>query len=163
MQRSYSPSSYDDDYCLKPPLLLWLAALYLSRGVLLPLLMGMGSMIGTNPDALNLFHQLWSVEALIPSSVAAVVCLALFRRGPSASSVVRWIWAHGRVFLASAAALDLLLSVLPLVRTRELGADTAPALFVGAADLYFLVYVLAARRVRDTFGDFPPRVAIRKR
>jgi hypothetical protein len=28
-----------------------------------------------------------------------------------------------------------------------------------AADAYFLLYVLLARRIRDTFADFPPRQA----
>lgn len=35
MARRYTPSSYDDYFCLKPPVLLWIAALYLSRAVVL--------------------------------------------------------------------------------------------------------------------------------
>jgi len=163
MRSSYGPSSYDDDYCLKPPLLLWLATLYLSRAILLPLLMGMGSAMGASRDALKLFRDLWSVEALIPSTIAAAVFFALLRRAPSASGAVRWIWGRGRLFLTVAAVLDLMLSVLPLVKTLELDAQTAPSLFAGAADLYFLLYVLLARRVRDTFGDFPPRIETPKK
>lgn len=36
MPRTYSPASYDDNWCLKPPLLLWVALIYLSRAISLP-------------------------------------------------------------------------------------------------------------------------------
>jgi len=44
--RRYSLASYDRHLCLKPPLLLWLAALFLSRAISLPLVIGLGSLGG---------------------------------------------------------------------------------------------------------------------
>jgi len=163
MQSTYAPSSYDDYFCLKPSFLLWVAVVYLSKAILMPIVMGMGSFIGVNRDALTLFHELWNVQALLPSAIAAAVLLALLRRAPSASRAVRWIWAHGRIFLAVAAVLDLILSVAPLARIGELNDQTVPSLFAGAADVYFLLYILLARRVRDTFCDFPPRLEAAKK
>ena len=43
---SYSPSNYDDEMCLKPPLLLWLAVLFLCRAIMLPVVIGIGHKIG---------------------------------------------------------------------------------------------------------------------
>jgi hypothetical protein len=158
MQSTYAPSSYDDYYCLKPTLLLWLAVVYLSRAILMPLLMGVGHFFNVNGDALQMFRDLWRAEALLPSAIAGAVFIALLRRAPSASRAVRWIWAHGRLLLAVAAVLDFTLSVVPLVRIGELNERTMPSLFAGVVDLYFLLYISVARRVRDTFSDFPPYI-----
>jgi len=35
-------------------------------------------------------------------------------------------------------------------------------LFASGMDVYFLVYILGARRVRDSFLDFPPRLEAAK-
>jgi hypothetical protein len=158
MQSSYAPSSYDDYDCLKPSLLLWLAVLYLSRAIVMPIVMGLGSYIGVNNDALKMFRDLWSVQALLPSAIAALVFVALVRRAPGASRPVRWIWTHGRMFLCTAAVLDLILSVMPLARIGEINDQTVPSLLAAVVDLYFLLYLLVARRVRDTFSDFPPHL-----
>jgi hypothetical protein len=163
MQTPYSDSSYDDYACLKPPLLLWVTAVYLSRAIILPFFMGMSSTLGTSHEILDVFHDLWNVQALIPSTIAAAVFIALLRRGPGASSAVRWVWAHGRAFLAVAAVLDLIVTMLPLARNFELDQQTAPGLIAAVVDLYFLLYVVLAQRVRDTFGDFPPRLDIREK
>jgi hypothetical protein len=38
---------------------------------------------------------------------------------------------------------------------RQVTDQLVATLFGSGVDVYFLVYVLAARRVRDTFADFP--------
>jgi hypothetical protein len=57
--------------------------------------------------------------------------------------------------LALSAGLDVALSVVQLT-TSQLGDPPVIALGAALADLYFLAYILIARRVRDTFSDFPP-------
>ncbi len=155
-QNSYSESSYDDNLCLKPPLLLWLAVLYLSRAVTLPAAMGIGAFAGVNADAIGMFHKLWSMQTLFPSLIAICILYALCRRVPNASKPVRWIWANGRILLAVSAGVDLVLSLISLIQQGEINDQSLMSLLAAAADAYFLLYVLVARRVRDAFSEFPP-------
>jgi hypothetical protein len=152
---SYPESCFDDDFCLKPPVLLWAAVLFLSRGAALPIVFGLGRFAGVNADALGVLHALWRSDALIPAAFAAPVLYSLVRRLPSASRPVRWIWAHGRALLVLSVLADLALAALSIRGFSELG-DALPAICAGIADAYFLLYLLAARRIRDTFTDFPP-------
>ena len=155
-QKSYSESSYDNYLCLKPPMLLWLAVLYLCRAVTLPAAMGIGTFAGVNADAIALFHGLWSMQTLLPSVIAFCVLYALCRRVPNASVPVRWIWANGRILLAVSAGMDLALSLISLIRQGEIDDQAMMSLLAAAADAYFLFYILLARRVRDAFSEFPP-------
>ena len=154
----YAASSYDGYLCLKPPMLLWLAILYLSRALTLPIAMGVGSFAGVNHDAIALLQGLWSLPTLVPSLMAVSVLYAMCRRQPGASRAVRWIWAHGRAMLVASALLDCILSLMPLLGSGNIDDRIPPSLFVAGFDLYFAVYVLMAPRVRDTFAEFPPRV-----
>jgi hypothetical protein len=156
MRLRYSLSDYDKHFCLKPPVPLWAALFFLSRAVTLPFLLGLGGFAGIDQNTRVLFNGLLDWPTMVPSAIAAAVVIALVRRHPSASRPIRWVWSHGRVLLAVAALLDMLLSILisPL-RLGELGDRSALPLLTALIDLYLLVYVLAARRVRDVFADFP--------
>lgn len=154
-KQSYSASHYDDHFCLKPPMLLWAAVLFLSRAITLPLIVGLGNFAGVNPDALSLLRRFWSMEILPASILAAIVLYALLRRVPGASAPVRWLWAQGRVILALSAGIDLALSLLAAAQSVN-GGDVFLNLASAAFDAYFLLYLLFARRARDTFADFPP-------
>ncbi len=151
----YDESSYDAHLCLKPPLLLWLAMLYLSRAMLLPLVAGITSMSGS-PDAASLTRGLFSPYDYVPSALALLVIGAWCRRSPSARRLARWIWAHGRTLLAASAILDLILGICaPLEENYGGWQVTMPQIIGAALDAYCLAYVLAARRVRDVFSEFP--------
>jgi hypothetical protein len=160
MRRAYDPSNYDDYFCLKPPVLLWIALLYLSRAALLPLFLGLGSFIGLSPDLKTLLQGMLSVQAIVPSLFGATVLFAFFRRVPSASPSVRWIWKHGRLLLGIAAVADCVLNIsLAPLWHGELN-DSVPwgAVLAALYDVYFLAYILIARRVCDTFAQFPEPV-----
>jgi len=156
MSKLYAPSSYDHFFCLKPPVMMWIAVLYLSRALTLPIAMAIGSFSGVNDAAIHMARGLWSANTLLPSLIAALVLLAAFRRTPKASSLVRWIWARGRVLLAAAAAIDLALSLVAPLRVGEIDDRTILALIAALVDGYFLIYILASQRIRDTFAEFPP-------
>jgi len=166
MARTYSPSSYDDHFCVKPPALLWLAVLYLSRALLLLVIYIVSSisMSHANPQAVDMLRGTVSIYALIPSLVAAPVLCALLTRGPSSPTLVRWIWSNGRTILSLAAILDCMVSI---GSSGIIGGDVvnlSPGLLVLALfDVYFLVYILGTRRVRDAFADFPPHEPARRR
>ena len=154
--RSYSPSDYDDFACLKPPFMLWLAVVYLSRAITLPLAVALGRYAGVSEEAIAYCRDLWSAESLVPSLLAAAVFYALFRRVPTASLQVRWIWARGSLLLGGAAAIDVAIAVFSIARIGQLNDQVIVSLATIAIDLYFLSYILLARRVRDAFLEFPP-------
>jgi hypothetical protein len=155
---SYHSSLYDDDYCLKPPYLLWLAALFLSRGVLLPLVAGLGHFARVEVNAMALMRELWRTNQLIPAAFSAPVLYALVRRTPRASRVVRWVWSHGRTFLILSATSDIALALCSVRPYGELSDGAFAALATCSADVYIVLYVLTARRIRDAFADFPQRI-----
>jgi len=164
MSRSYSPSSYDDHFCLKPPALLWIAVLFLCRAIVLIVLYDLAHVSGMSSDVAALLQGTESAYALIPSLVAAPVLYALLRRAPTSTKLVRWIWAHGRVILVVAAILDCAVSVAGSGILEGQSADSAAsALLAALFDVYFLLYILAAPRVRDSFADFPPPQTARRR
>jgi DUF2919 family protein len=159
MRRAYPPSSYDDFMCLKPPLLLWIAVVYLSRAVTLPIVLGFSSMSGGSRDISAFVGGFIGVENLLPSLIAALVLFAFMRRAPSGSRAIRWIWARGRILLAISAGADVFFLAAGVASHGERPGDQAGSLILAASlDLYFLAYVLTARRVRDTFSDFPAAV-----
>lgn len=153
---SYAPSNYDDDMCLKPPLLLWIAVLFLSRAIMLPIVIGIGHIAGVSADAMTLLRGFWSRDELLPGLLALPVLYLFCRRDPSASKFVRRIWSRGRILLAASAGLDMALPFVAQLWHREMNDQMLPSLCAAGMDAYFLVYILAARRVRDTFLDFPP-------
>ena len=152
---TYPASHYDHQMCLKPPFLLWIAVLYLSRAITLPIAMALGHFAGVDDKAITLFRGIWSADALVPSAIAGVMLYTMVRRVPSASAQVRWIWAHGRIVLAVSALLDIGLLAIALIRQGEINEQTIWSLIAAAVDLYFVAYILAARRVRHAFLEFP--------
>ena len=156
MGRRYSPSSYDDYMCLKPPLLLWLAVIYLSRAVTLPIVLGIGSLGGGGWDIRAFAGAFLNFDTLAPSLIAALVLCAMVRRVPSGSRLLRRVWAHGRVLLVAAALLDFGLALLSwTLHGTDVDHSGEATLLAAGLDLYFAAYVLTTRRVRDVFAEFP--------
>jgi hypothetical protein len=159
MAHSYSASSYDDNFCLKPPVLLWLAVLYLSRAFLLLVIYVVSSMSlsRVNPQAVAELRGTVSIYAFIPALVAAPVLYGLLCRGPSSGGLVRWLWSHGRTILMLATVVDAAISIGSSgIIGGDAGDLNAAFLVATLFDAYFLVYIFATRRIRDVFADFPP-------
>jgi hypothetical protein len=152
----YPASQYDDQMCLKPPMLLWVTVFFLSRAITLPIAMAIGHFAGVDEKAITLFRGFWSAEGLIPSALAVVILYTLCRRVPNASKAVRWIWARGRIFLAVSAIVDITLLLIAPIRQGEINEQSLFSIAAAAVDAYLLVYILAARRVRHAFAEFPP-------
>jgi len=153
----YSLDSYDRHFCLKPPLLLWLSAVFLSRAISIPFVIGIGSLGGGSANVNELVHGLFSLSTLAPSCIAFPVLCALALRSPSSGRAVRWIYSHGHLLLATAAILDgaLALSALSLERVESADEQAAGVLVRIVCDAYVCLYVLISKRVRDVFADFP--------
>jgi hypothetical protein len=158
VQRKYDLASYDHHFCLKTPGQLLIAILFLSRNLALPFLAFLGPLLGFNSDSAAFMKSGLSLAGLLAASPAALVLLSLCRRTPVASQVPRWIWAHGRALLAIAALGDCAVGVSAAPIWHGESNPTVPwSILTAAFDLYFLTYILAVRRVRDTFADFPAR------
>ena len=164
MPRAYTPSSYDDNFCLKPPALLWLAVLYLSRAFVLLVIYDLSSLSGVSPDTVAMLRGAVGIYALVAALVAAPVLYAFLCRSPSSTKLVRWFWSHGQAILVLAAILDCGASI---AGSGMIGGDVANLkagpLMAALFDIYFLVYILATRRVRDAFADFPSPAPGRRR
>jgi hypothetical protein len=153
--RPYPASYYDDEMCLKVPPLLWMVIIYLSRSVILPIAMALGHVAGVDDVAIAKFHVFWSASGLVPSLIAVPVLITLFRRVPAAAGWMRWVWAHGRTFLAVAAILDMVLLSRDIIPKAGLGDSSLWSMFAAALDCFSLFYIVAARRVRHVFSEFP--------
>jgi hypothetical protein len=151
----YPSSYYDDEMCLKPPLMSWLAVLFLSRGLTLPIAMGIGHYAGVDSRALDAIRAYWSADSLLPALIAVVILYVLCRRSPNSQRWVRWIWARGQILLAASAILDIGLLLNSAVHQGEIINSSLSSIAAAAVDLYFLVYILAAPRARDSFAEFP--------
>jgi Protein of unknown function (DUF2919) len=156
---AYDPASYDANFSLKPPMLLWLAMLYLARAVLLPFVGGVSSMSGS-ADVAALTRSGTDTVSMIPAAMALLVLFACARRRPSGSRFTRFIWANGRIILALSAAADLALAILDLYRQSSFIGSSGSLLLILRAifDIYFPIFIFVSRRVHDVFEDFPARL-----
>ena len=145
---------YDQYLCVKPPLLLLLALVYLSRAITLPLIAAVGSLGGGTPDLTPLIRGLFGLNTLAPSAIAFAVVCAYCRRSPSGSRLARWIWARGQWLLTLSAVLDFFVTGSSLLHP-EINDQMQYVLLAMAFDLYFLIYVVASGRIRAVFADFP--------
>lgn len=155
----YNSWFYDDDFCLKPPVLLTAATVYLCRSFLIMLLIVAASVRGRTGGGMETFlpggdHPMSVGLTAIP---AMLVLYARMRRIPRAGNVVRWIWKHGRLLLASSAAMEIAASAFLLYtnvgQARDSDMMRMAFLFL---DVYILLYVLISKHVKDVFSDFPP-------
>jgi hypothetical protein len=155
----YRLESYDKYFCLKPPPLLWLAMLYLSRAVSLPVVIGLSSMAGGSANTTALVHGIFGPGTLLSSCIAFSVLCTVVLRSPSAPRAVRWIFTHGRALLIASCVLDALLGLVlagvSLDSIRNADEHIGGALIGAVLDLYVLIYLLCSKRVRHVFCDFP--------
>lgn len=158
--KRYSSWSFDDYYCLKPPAPLVLSIIFLCRSFLLVGTVMLTSLKGTTSDLASLLSGGDHPTSLAATGIPALLVLyALVRRTPRGGRFVRWIWRYGRVFLAASAAMAVTASGLFLYSYSSGGARSEAdvvAISLLILDLYILTYLLFAKRVRDTFSDFPP-------
>jgi hypothetical protein len=157
--RKYQSWSFDDHFCLKPPVVLIAAILYLCRSFLMIAFVLAGSVKGGATDnATALLSGGGSVPMTLGVTAfpAVMVLFALFRRAPAAGAFIRWIWAHGRSLLALSAVMEIAAAVLFLYTASDVTHDFSALRFAMLiADVYIAVYVLVSKRVKDTFSDFP--------
>lgn len=155
----YDLGSYDNNFCLKPPFMLWLVMLYLARALVLPFISGISSMGGAQ-DAWSVTRGSFGAEDFVSAAVALIVLWAFFRRTPSALKWWRRLWSYGRSLLAAAALVDLAISLYRFLQNADADSWQSELLLLACTvDVYIVVYLFRSRRIRDVFNDFPAAVA----
>ena len=147
---SYDPWCYDNNLCLKVPFILALSIFYLSRHVIVPLIV---FSIERKTQSEDMFYLLSGSNTLIylPCGLAAlVVALCWARRTPKAGTMVRRLWGRGRLWLLASALLDIGIRIA--TTTNLLKGFTLALLLL---DIYVVLYLFISVRVRDVFADFP--------
>jgi hypothetical protein len=155
LEKSYDPRKYDygcyDQYfCLKPPLLLILAIVFLCRGFLMPFIVLLTSVKRAAGDTAALVSGSEHAVSMLAAVPAVLVLYAMIRRVPEANRFARWAWKHARFLLTLSILFDVSLGIVTLHLHEQ--ALTAVRL---ALDLYILIYIHSAKRVKDTLSDFP--------
>lgn len=143
----YDPSDYDEDGQMHIGLLLWLVLVYLSRHILLLMLVAVSSLVGLG-RGLDMLYS--SPAFLLASLPALMVLIAGMRRGPKAGPWLRWLWSVGRWCLVVSVVIDLVLLIAGLL-WGYLELNEYRALW-GLCDLYALAYLLRSRRLPVLFS-----------
>jgi hypothetical protein len=143
----YNPSDYDEDGQMRIGLLLWLVIVYLSRHIVLLMLVAVSSIVGLG-RGLDMLYS--SPVFLIASIPALLVLIAGLRRGPKAGNLLRRLWVGGRWWLIAAVTIDLALLIGGLL-WGPLELNEYRALW-GLCDLYALAWLLRSRRLSVLFS-----------
>jgi hypothetical protein len=151
--KKYPASAYDDNLCIKISIGLWLTIVFLLRPYVV-MLLSFANMSNT----MELIHLLYVNDTTFAlSAVAALPTVVLFitwtKRRPDSGRAIRWIWNHGRAFLAVSIVLNLIIVVISAFWARRgpQFADAIQAILI----VYIILYLYRSERVRDTFQDFP--------
>ena len=155
----YDSWYYDDDFCLKPPVLLTAAMVYLCRSFLIMMLILAATTRGRTSGGMEAFlpggeHPMSIGLTAIP---AMLVLYARVRRSHKAGDFVRRIWKRGRLLLGLSAALEIATGAFLLYSSvgEARDADLLRVAFL-MLDVYILLYMVFSKHVRDVFSDFPP-------
>jgi hypothetical protein len=160
MSNVYSFKDYDKHLSLKPPVEFWLAVAFFLRPFVLKIStiqMGRGGV--KTRDVTKFFDLVYpenfgfflGVIATIP---VVLIFIALAKRKPGASVLVKKIWRNSVNLMMVAALLNIVVIFLPLFLGKAHSIH-----LVGWAQLIitFLImgYLVKSQRLRDTFADFP--------
>ena len=161
MSSVYDFRDYDKNLSLKLSIELWLVAAYLMRpyiALISTLRMGRGGAKGI--EGVDGFKRLlYSDDFSLALGIAATVPVILFffalmRRKPGAGAFVRSVWRNGRILLAIAAVLNIIIVFVPIMTGVIARIHTAGWVQV-VVPVIILAYLFTSRRVTDTFADFP--------
>lgn len=156
LQAKYDLNDYDSHFALRPSWLLIASMLFLCRGWLLLLMIGVSNVAGVSVELDDLVPTDHVWEGLIAGVPSMLTLYAWLVRVPTAKAFVRAIWRNGRKLLTLSALLHIaLVFAAEWPSTRWLLEPVAAAIFLG--DLWVIAFVWLSRRVTDTFLDFPSR------
>jgi Tfp pilus assembly protein PilF len=153
-KRIYSPFHYDEAFLLRlsPPL--WLVIVFGLRHIVMVVL----ALVQPGISSHSFWQEFQSNNIFYASNIlVALVFIAAGHRVATAHDWWRRLWLHGRHLLLLAYFIDLVLFLVlhGRVLLDPRGYDFAPALAIGVADVFAMIYLLQSTLVRDIFSDFP--------
>ena len=150
----YTLNDFDKYTCLAPGVVLWLVIGFLMRPYLV---MAMSfSQRGNRMGTIDLVYpdRIWfAIDALAALPAVVVIGAYIFRK-PQAQAVFRKIWRSGRAWLLASSSANALVAVAGLVMTISSRTTLLSPILLCISG-WCLWYLIASRRVRDVFGDFP--------
>lgn len=154
-QLKYAPERYDEHLCLKVPVTLWLALLFLVRHLLL---LGI-TFLPTTGEEIKVLRELVRPEYLISDVFTLPVLAAAVRRRPQAPQWMRSVWPASRVLLTLSAGLyPLLLTTTALLSPRPLTHAVNEASLISAfLSLAIIAYLWRSPITKDLFRQWPER------
>ena len=141
---------------LRVPPLLWVALALLARYWVLLIVVGVS--MRRNSDAARLLSDGISWPLVLMELPAFVVAWVCGRRLPEASTAVRFIWRHGRLFMAATALANLVWTASFLAASVHW--SPWPELLLASCSLLDVTIVLAMYTnpfFQQLFREFPPR------
>ncbi len=164
MSEEYTYKDYDRYLCLKPGSDLVLAILFLLRPYILlvsSLRMGRGGSGVTGVGGLKDLvypNNLSLTIGILATAPVILFLIAWVKRKPGASAFIQQIWHKGATILTMAALLSVLAVLFP-VMTGAMHAIHPVGWVQLALSVLIMLYLQLARRVKDTFADFPEESA----
>lgn len=150
----YGLHSYDDYLCLRPSWLLIASLIFLCRGLAAYALVGVSGGVPAGLNSLVDTDTLWS--GVLAAAPAAMVLYAFTSRVPTAPKFVRWIWTHGRAFVALSVASYIAIAAVQYgADLRRWLASPLEVKAMAVVEVAILAYVFLSPRVRQSFLDFP--------
>jgi Protein of unknown function (DUF2919) len=155
MSRKYTFEDYDKNLSLKVSTELWLVVLYFLH----PYILLISARRSTDSAAAGLknivFPNDFSLAIAILATLPALCFIyAWTRRSPGASSLVKYIWRNGSLFLTSSGLFNIATVLAPLFVGVGHKMRTVGWVQLGIS-VVIIAYVQFSRRVKDTFADFP--------
>lgn len=146
----FDPWRYDDNLVLRVSPFLWLIILWsIHHTLLLPL----GAVSKYDEAYALMADYAYSVPLLISDIPGFMVLAAFIYRVPDAGAKTRWLWHHGIKLLV----LGLFISTVATLNANQqkIANPENPAIWIVAANLGVITYLVLSHRVREIFADFP--------
>jgi len=159
MSKIYSFRDYDQYLCLKPPAEFWLIVVFFLRPFILKIStiqIGKGA---KNEAVRGLFDVVYPEDfsfflAVIATIPIVVIVIALAKRKPGATDLVKKIWRNGVKILMFAAVLNIVIVFLPLVLGKISSIHMLGWIEMAVTAL-IMGYLVKSKRLKETFADFP--------
>jgi Protein of unknown function (DUF2919) len=153
--RRYPLDLFDRHLSLKAPPLLLVCLAFLCNPVLLRLASALSSLKGQGADISLLWSSEYQYLFMLGSLPTFGVLVAYLGRAPDRGPTPRWLWRHGAWLACGAALVQSIPALLELDAADygTLGFAESPLLL--GLNAAIIGYLLASRRVRDAFSDFP--------
>lgn len=153
MSKVYNFNEYDKHMCLKLSVEVWLVILYLLRPLLV-LVASLRTKQSTGTRELIYADDFSFTLGILATIPVIILLIGWAKRKPDAGRFVRAIWRNGVRLLSTAAVLNIIIVIVPVV----MGTISRPHMsgwIQIALSILILVYLYTSQRVKDTFADFP--------